>query len=501
MTHKPILSVNNLSVAFKEQKVVKNVSFTLRPKETLAIVGESGSGKTMTALSLLRLLPYPAASHPSGEILFHDQDIFKLPGSALRELRGSRISIIFQEPLSSLNPLHTVGHQIQEMLLIHNNISPQKAFESTLHLMEAVQIKDAHHKIHSYPFELSGGERQRIMIAMAIANKPEILIADEPTTALDVNTQKQILNILQDLKTQLGMSLILITHDLRMVQKMADHVAVMQKGLIIEMAPSNTLFRAPKQPYTKKLLSALPKGTATPLDTRAPLLLEGKNISVKLPLKNTSFFRKKYKHILQGVSLKVYRGETLGIVGESGSGKSTLALALTQLTPYTGTVSFEGKNLEALKSKEMRQMRREIQIVFQDPFSSLNPKLTVQEIVGEGLSIHKLSPTPEDKLRRIKKALKDVDLSEDFLTRYPHELSGGQRQRVAIARSLILKPKLIVLDEPTSALDVSVQAQILQILKNLQARYKTSYIFISHDLQVIQSVSHRVVTMKDGHMV
>ncbi|MEI8320454.1 MAG: dipeptide ABC transporter ATP-binding protein [Alphaproteobacteria bacterium] len=492
----PILSVQNLSVAFNNEPVVHSISFDLHKGKTLAIVGESGSGKTLTALSILRLLPYPHATHPSGKILFNGDDIFQFPGSQLRRLRGDRISMIFQEPLSSLNPLHTVGHQIQEMILIHQRVSKKQAFETALMLMDATQIQNPQQKIHSYPFELSGGERQRVMIAMAIANNPEILIADEPTTALDSTTQSQILKILNDLKTKMGMSLLLITHDLNTVRKIADDVAVMQKGHIVEQASVSKLFRDPQHEYTQKLLDSAPSGDPVPLAKTPALLLKAENISVQVPSKSSTFFKREKTSILQNLNLEVYQGETLGVVGESGSGKSTLAHVLAQLISYQGTVLFEGVDLKTLPTKQLRQIRREIQIVFQDPFSSLNPKLTVQEIVGEGLSVHKLSSTPQDKLRLIKKALKDVDLPESLLSHYPHELSGGQRQRVAMARSLILKPKLIILDEPTSALDLSVQAHILQILKNLQQRYKTSYVFISHDREVIKSISHRILRVE-----
>lgn len=505
MKVKPLLQVKDLSIGFgstDNPSVVSGVSFDIMPGEALGLVGESGSGKSIIALSLMKLLAYPQAFHSSGEILFKGEDILKLSGSKLRALRGASIGMIFQDPLTSLNPLYTIGHQIVEGILIHRSLSTLDAQKEAVRLLETVQLRDAKNRMNAYPHELSGGERQRVVIAMAIANKPDLLIADEPTTSLDVTIQAQILDLLKELQKKTGMALLLISHDLTIVRKMTDRVLVMNKGRIVESGKTKSVFGRPKHAYTKKLLAAELKGEEMPSKEETPIILEAKNIRVSFPKKKKNFWDRGEKFLaVDGVSLHIRGGETLGLVGESGSGKSSLAFSLGRLQNFTGEVSFLGQPLSHLQGKNLRLLRRELQFVFQDPFSSLNPKMTIREIVGEGLGVHKLAKDKADEDRRIKRALQDVQLSPDLLDRYPHELSGGQRQRVAIARVLILKPKLIILDEPTSALDLSVQGHIIEILKELQRKYKTSYLFISHDLRVIQAISDRIMVMKSGKVV
>lgn len=502
----PLLSVKNLKVAFRSMSSkeipVKGVSFDINREESLAIVGESGSGKSLTALSLIRLLPYPEAYHPSGEVIFDGIDIGHASGEDLRSLRNKRIGFVFQDPLTSLNPLHKIGKQITECLILHQKMSPDEAFNEALNLLKMVQLQDPEKQIHCYPFQLSGGERQRVMIAIAIANKPDLLIADEPTTALDVTVQAQILSILNDLKQKFGMSLLIISHDLTVVKKIADRVLVMHHGKIVEEGKTERIFKTPKDPYTQKLLSSIPKGYVSSQDQKRPTLLKVRHLNVLFPRQGLSFFRKAtHFQAVKNVSFTVGVGETVGLVGESGSGKSTLASSLVGLTKFSGEVVFEGRSLQALKKQEMRSVRKDIQLVFQDPYSSLNPKMTIEQLIQEGLIFHYKDLGPQKIHEKVLTALQDVQLSEDFLKRYPHELSGGQRQRVAIARALILKPKLIVLDEPTSSLDLSIQAHILTILRDLQKKYKTSYLFISHDLRVIKSMSHRVLVMKRGKII
>ncbi len=505
MTVAPLLQVKDLSVSFgasDQPSVVDKVSFYIQPGESVGLVGESGSGKSLTALSLMKLLSYPQAFHSSGEILFKGKNILTLSGPELRAIRGATMSMVFQDPLTSLNPVHTIGDQIVESIRIHRPVSLEKARKEALDLLETVQFREAKHRMKAYPFELSGGERQRVVIAMAIANKPDLLIADEPTTSLDVTIQEQILDLLKDLQKKNGMALLLISHDLAIIRKMTERVLVMNKGQVVESGKTKSVFARPKHAYTKKLLASELKGEGVPLKEKAPLILDAKNIQVSFPREKKKFWHKHPQFLaVEGVNLQIRQGETLGLVGESGSGKSSLAFALGRLQNFEGEVSFLDQPLHQLKGKALRSLRRELQFVFQDPFSSLNPKMTVREIVGEGLRVHKLAKDKADEDRRIKRALQDVQLSMDLLERYPHELSGGQRQRVAIARALILKPKLIILDEPTSALDLSVQAHIIDILKDLQRRYKTSYLFISHDLRVIKAISGRVMVMKSGKIV
>lgn len=500
-----LLSVKNLKVAFQGmtgEPPVNGISFNIDKGESVAIVGESGSGKSLTALSIVRLLPYPQAYHPSGEVVFEGIDVGRASGDELRSLRNKRIGFVFQDPLTSLNPLHKVGDQIMECLRLHQNMSEDRAFEEALHLLKMVQLQDPEKQIHCYPFQLSGGERQRVMIAIAIANKPDLLIADEPTTALDVTVQAQILSILLDLQKKFGMSLLIISHDLTVVKKIADRVLVMHNGKIVEEGKRQKIFTTPKDTYTQKLLSAIPKGSMLNQDKKRPTLLKVEHLNVSFPRQRLSFFKKAPDfHAVKNVSFNVGIGETVGLVGESGSGKSTLAFSVVRLNKFLGEVVFEGQSLQNLRNPEMRALRKDIQLVFQDPYSSLNPKMMVEQIIQEGLKFHYKNLSPEKLKSKVLTALEDVQLSEDFLTRYPHELSGGQRQRVAMARALILKPKLIVLDEPTSSLDLSIQAHILSILKELQKKYQTSYLFISHDLRVIKSISHRVLVMRRGKII
>lgn len=505
-TRSPLLVVKDLSVAFRQSSsdrpVVDGVSFEIKAGESVALVGESGSGKSLTALSIVRLLPYPEAYHPSGEVTFDGINLGRASGSKLRALRNRRIGFVFQDPLTSLNPLHKIGDQIMEGLMLHQKMPREQALEEALSLLRLVQLQDPDGQINSYPFQLSGGERQRVMIAIAIANKPDLLIADEPTTALDVTVQAQILSILKDLQQKFGMALLLISHDLTVVKKVADRVLVMHQGKIVEEGKTTKLFASPKHAYTQKLLSAVPQGTMRHQDTKRPLLLEVRDLNVSFSRARGSWFRKSAVfQAVKDVSFRMGVGETLGLVGESGSGKSTLAFSILRLNKFEGEIVFQSHALKDLDRDEMRGLRKDLQLVFQDPYSSLNPKMTVSQLVSEGLKFHHPTLTVDEITAKVKRALDDVQMSEDFLTRYPHELSGGQRQRVAIARALILKPKLIVLDEPTSALDLSIQAHILDILKDLQKKYQTSYLFISHDLRVIKSISHRVIVMKRGHII
>jgi len=500
-----LLRVEDLSVRFEvgDRRVdaVKGVSFEIESGETVALVGESGSGKSVTALSILQLLPYPAASHPGGRIHLGDTSLLGAPRSVLESVRGGRISMIFQEPMTSLNPLHRVERQIGETLVLHEGMDPAGARVRTLELLDLVGIPDPEQRMASFPHELSGGQRQRVMIAMALANQPELLIADEPTTALDVTIQAQILKLLRDLQARLGMAMLLITHDLGIVRRMARRVCVMKDGRIVEAESAERLFRAPAHPYTRHLLAAEPGGEPPPAPAGAPTVLEARDVRVWFPIRK-GLLRRTVAHIkaVDGISVAVREGETVGVVGESGSGKTTLGMALLRLERSTGEIAFRGRSIQGLPWAETRPLRREIQIVFQDPFASLSPRLSVGRIVGEGLAIHRIG-TPAEREARIVAALEEVGLDPESRHRYPHEFSGGQRQRVAIARAMVLQPKLVVLDEPTSALDVSVQAQIVELLRALQARHRLAYLFISHDLRVVRAMSHQVLVMKDGVVV
>jgi microcin C transport system ATP-binding protein len=504
---KPILSVENLQVVFQNNGVifeaVKNLSFQVARKETLAIVGESGSGKSVSALSILKLLPYPIAFHPSGKIIFDGRDILTLPTKELLKIRGSQISMIFQEPMTSLNPLHTVERQIAEVLMLHQGFRNSEACRSKIiELMKMVGFTNIEERLNAYPHQLSGGQRQRIMIAIALACRPKVLIADEPTTAVDVTTQAYILDLIRELQKEIQMSLILITHDLGVVKKMADRVVVMQNGQMVESATTTDLFSAPKADYTKSLIAALPSGKPEPLSEVATNVLEVRDVSVRFKTKSGWLSRshKSFDAVLDA-SFFLKEAETLGIVGESGSGKTTLAMAILQLQSYEGAVTFEGKSLQGLSSKSLQSIRRRMQIVFQDPFGSLSPRMTVRDIVGEGLKVHEKGLKQEEVERRIESALLEVGLDPSTAERYPHEFSGGQRQRISIARALILKPRLVVLDEPTSALDRAVQRDVLNLLRELQRKHQLSYLFISHDLSVVRAMSHRIMVMKEGKIV
>ena len=505
----PLLEIRNLSVTFigrggaNPVEAVKNVSFPLDRGETLALVGESGSGKSVTALSILQLLPYPVAVHGTeSSVRFDGEELVGAPPERLRRVRGNRIAMVFQEPMTSLNPLHTLERQIAETLLIHKHMNAAAARERTLELLRLVGLPDAESRLGAYPHQLSGGQRQRVMIAMAIANEPDILIADEPTTALDVTIQAHILQLLKDLRDRFGMALLLITHDLTIVRKMADQVCIMTSGEIVEAGPTTGIFAHPRHPYTRRLLAAEPKGRAAPADPAAPELIEGQDIKVWFPIRRGVLRRVGgYVKAVDGVSLAVRRGTTLGVVGESGSGKTTLGLALLRLTEAQGRIRFAERDIAALGQRQLRPLRREMQVVFQDPFSSLSPRLSVAQIVEEGLKVHRLAESAGERRRLIETALVEVGLDPQAAERYPHEFSGGQRQRIAIARALVLKPRFVVLDEPTSALDMSVQAQIVELLRELQTRHGLAYLFISHDLRVVRALAHEILVMKDGKIV
>ncbi|PKR52023.1 ABC transporter ATP-binding protein [Thalassospira marina] len=498
-----LLDVSNLAVRFGRADAVRGVSFRMQRGETLALVGESGSGKSVTAMSILQLLPYPRASHPAGSILFDGQEMVGAEERTLRQIRGNRISMIFQEPMTSLNPLHNVEKQIGEVLLLHKGLRGAKARERIIELLDLVGIPDPKTRLRSLPHELSGGQRQRVMIAMALANDPELLIADEPTTALDVTIQAQILQLLRDLQQRLGMALLLITHDLQIVKKMADQVCVMKDGEIVEFGDNARLFEQPRHPYTRRLLDAVPSGRARPLPETAAQILQTGDIRVRFPIGKKGILGRPeyYLDAVDGVSVSVRQGETLGIVGESGSGKTTLALAILRLLSSQGDITFDGQDVRARDGAQLRALRRDMQVVFQDPFGSLSPRMSIAQIVGEGLEIHQPELARAQREERIAQALRDVDLPESAMHRYPHEFSGGQRQRISIARALVLKPRFMVLDEPTSALDMSVQAQIVELLRDLQERYNMAYLFISHDLKVVRALSHRVMVMKGGQLV
>jgi len=503
----PLLKVANLSVRFRlpgrTVAAVDRVSFTLDKGETLALVGESGSGKSVSALSILQLLPYPLASHPKGSsVVYRGEELMGAGDRRLRQIRGNEISMVFQEPMTSLNPLHTVLKQVNEVLMLHKGLSKDEARARTLELLRLVGIREPERRLNAYPHELSGGQRQRVMIAMALANDPDILIADEPTTALDVTIQAQILKLLKDLQEQLGMAVLLITHDLGIVRKVADRVCVMTGGQIVEQGPVRRIFEAPEHPYTKKLLAAEPKGTPLTAAADAPIVLQGQDVKVHFPIKKGVLRRAvDYVRAVDGIDVTVREGHTLGVVGESGSGKTTLGLALLRLISSQGEIAFDGKTIQGLRSKDMRPLRRQMQIVFQDPYGSLSPRLSVGEIVGEGLRIHEIAPDPKEREARIVEALEEVGIDPEARHRYPHEFSGGQRQRIAIARAMVLKPRFVVLDEPTSALDMSVQAQIVDLLRDLQERHRLAYLFISHDLKVVRALADEVLVVKDGRVV
>ncbi len=506
MTEAPLLSVRNLSVAFAQggstTTAVDHVSFDIAHGETVALVGESGSGKSVSALSVLRLLPYPSASHPSGEILFEGKNLLAAGERELRQVRGNKVTMIFQEPMTSLNPLHTIEDQIGEILSIHRGMKDRQARERTLELLREVGIRDPEKRLGAYPHQLSGGQRQRVMIAMALANEPELLIADEPTTALDVTVQAQILELLAELKARKRMSMLFITHDLGIVRKIADRVCVMTKGKIVEAGPTAEIFANPRHEYTRHLLAAEPKGHPPSADPTAPVVLRGRDVKVWFQIKQ-GFFRRVVDNVkaVDGIDLTVRAGQTLGVVGESGSGKTTLGLALARMISSQGRIDFAGQEIDKLSFGQMRPLRKDLQIVFQDPFGSLSPRMSVSEIIEEGLAIHEPSLSDSERDERVVAVLNEVGLDPATRFRYPHEFSGGQRQRIAIARAMVLKPKFVMLDEPTSALDMSVQAQVVDLLRNLQERHNLAYLFISHDLKVVRALANEVIVMRNGKVV
>ncbi|MGV4793603.1 dipeptide ABC transporter ATP-binding protein [Rhizobium sp. F40D2] len=502
----PLLSVRDLSVAFHQggqtSLAVDHISFDIAKGEVVALVGESGSGKSVSANSILRLLPYPSASHPSGEIRFKGKDLLKASERALRKVRGNDITMIFQEPMTSLNPLHSIEKQIAEILALHEGLTGQPARQRVLELLNQVGIREPEKRLRAYPHELSGGQRQRVMIAMALANRPELLIADEPTTALDVTVQAQILELLRQLKTMHGMSMLFITHDLGIVRKFADRVCVMTKGRIVETGTVEEVFANPKHDYTRHLLASEPRGEPPLADPSKPMVMEGSDIRVWFPIK-AGLMRRVVDHVkaVDGIDLSLRAGQTLGVVGESGSGKTTLGLALTRLISSQGRIAFVGKDIAGYSFSEMRPLRNQLQVVFQDPYGSLSPRMSVGDIVAEGLKVHERSLTSEERDKRVCWALEEVGLDPLTRWRYPHEFSGGQRQRIAIARAMVLKPRFVMLDEPTSALDMSVQAQVVDLLRDLQKKHDLAYLFISHDLKVVKALANDVIVMRFGKVV
>ena len=502
----PILSIRDLSIAFgrgdREVLAVDHVSFDIRKGETMALVGESGSGKSITALSVMKLLPYPSAHHPSGSIKFQGRELLTLTEAQIRHVRGNDIAIIFQEPMTSLNPLHTIEKQIREILMLHQGITGEAALARIVELLGQVGIPDPVGRLKSYPHQLSGGQRQRVMIAMALANNPDLLIADEPTTALDVTVQAQILKLLKDTQTSLGMSMLFITHDLGIVRKLADRLCVMQRGKIVEQGEVERVFTAPEHPYTRALLAAEPKPDPAPPCPDAPIVIQTEDLKVWFPIKR-GVLRKVVGHIkaVDGVSIQLRKGETLGVVGESGSGKTTLGLAILRLISSTGPIVFMGNEIDGLKFKQMRPFRHNMQIVFQDPYGSLSPRMSVSDIIEEGLWVHHPRLSRAEREKRVVDALNDVGLDPQTRFRYPHEFSGGQRQRIAVARALVLEPTFIVLDEPTSALDMLIQSQMVDLLRDLQKRHDLTYMFISHDLRVVAALASRLLVLRYGKMV
>lgn len=501
-----LLEVDNLSVTFgineREVKAVRGISFDIGKGETVALVGESGSGKSVTALSAIQLLPYPMAHHPSGSIRFNGEELVAADEDTLRRIRGNRIGMIFQEPMTSLNPLHNLEKQIGEVLFLHKKLDRVAARERVLDLLKQVGLHDAENRLQAYPHQLSGGQRQRVMIAMALANDPDLLIADEPTTALDVTIQAQILALLKELQQKRGMSMLLITHDLGIVRKVADSVCVMTKGRIVEQGNTAEIFDNPQHSYTQHLLAAEPKGKPTTAAANAPMVIEASDLKIWFPIKR-GVLRKVVGHIkaVDGVSIEVREGHTIGVVGESGSGKTTLAMGLLRLERSEGPISFLGQNIQGKTWKELRPLRSEMQIVFQDPFGSLSPRMSVGQIIEEGMLIHMRNLSFDERRQLIAETLVEVGLDPEMQDRYPHEFSGGQRQRISIARAMVLRPRLVILDEPTSALDMSVQAQIVDLLRDLQQKHKLAYLFISHDLKVVRALADEVLVMRDGQVV
>jgi microcin C transport system ATP-binding protein len=506
MAAAPLLAIRDLSVSFDtpvgEVRAVRGLSLDIAKGETVGLVGESGSGKSVTALSILQLLPYPVARHPAGSIVFQGRELLGAGEATLRHVRGNRIAMIFQEPMTSLNPLHTIEKQINEVLFVHKGLGRRAARARTLELLALVGLPEAARRLDAYPHQLSGGQRQRVMIAMALANEPDLLIADEPTTALDVTIEAQILKLLRDLQARFGMALLLITHDLGVVRKMADRVAVMTQGEIVEAGPATEVFGRPQHAYTRRLLAAEPAPRPPDGGGDAPVIMTAEGVRVWFPVK-AGVLRRTVDHVkaVDGVSVTIREGRTVGVVGESGSGKTTLGLALLRLLRSDGRIQFLGRDLQSLGSRALRPLRKEMQVVFQDPYGSLSPRQSVGQIVGEGLAVHHVGRSAAEQEAAIAEALAEVGLDPETRDRYPHELSGGQRQRVALARALVLKPRLLILDEPTSALDRSIQAQMIDLLRDLQARHRLAYLFISHDLRVIRALSDEVIVMRAGVVV
>ena len=503
----PLVKISDLSVSFgqgeRETRAVRHVSFDIGRGETVALVGESGSGKSVTALSILQLLPYPTAHHPSGSVLLEGEELMGAPPEVMQKIRGNRIAIIFQEPLTSLNPLHTIEKQVGEILFVHKKMEKDAARARIIELLDEVGLPNVEERLSAYPHQLSGGQRQRVMIAMSLANDPDLLIADEPTTAVDVTIQAQIIALLRDIQAKRGMSILLITHDLGIVRKVAHRVCVMKGGELVEIAETEKLFETPQHDYTKHLLAAEPKGNPRPARDDAKVVMQAENLRVWFPIKKGVLRRiVGYVKAVDGVDVTVRAGHTVGVVGESGSGKTTLAMGLLRLERSEGPITFNGTRIDGFSFKQMRPLRKQMQVVFQDPFSSLSPRMSVGQIIEEGLRLHSLAGDTYDERRAvIATALTEVGLPPEAQDRYPHEFSGGQRQRIAIARAIVLKPKFIVLDEPTSALDMSVQAQIVDLLRDLQDKHDLAYLFISHDLKVVRALADELIVMKDGRVV
>ena len=506
MSEEILLSIRNLSVNFDVPgapvRAAQNISFDIARGETLALVGESGSGKSVTALSVMQLLPYPKASHPTGSIKFRGAELVGAPQVELQSIRGNRVGMIFQEPITSLNPVHTIEKQIREVLLLHKGLSIAAARARVLELLDLVGIRNAEQRLTAYPHELSGGQRQRVMIAMALANEPDLLIADEPTTALDVTIQAQILRLLAKLQSDFGMAMLFITHDLGIVSKLANRVCIMKDGEIVEEGQTSAVFSSPSHEYTKRLVEAEPSGIKSQISGEPDIVLSGEGVRVWFPIKK-GLLRRTVDHIkaVDGISFAVRQGETVGVVGESGSGKTTLGMALLRLERSKGNIYFKGRNIQNLSSSEMQPLRRELQVVFQDPFGSLSPRMSVGQIIEEGLKVHGLGETQSNRDQMVVEVLEEVELNPSSRHRYPHEFSGGQRQRIAIARAIVLKPKFIVLDEPTSALDRSVQAQIVDLLRRIQLEHDLAYMFISHDLRVVKALSDYVFVLRAGKVM
>jgi len=502
----PLLELRNLQVSFRgpdaDVLAVKGINISISKGETVALVGESGSGKSVSALSILQLLPYPQAYHPAGEVLFDGQDLMKAKPKELQRIRGNRISMVFQEPMTSLNPLHSIEKQVGEVLIKHNGLRPEAARVRVLELLKKVGLQNAANRLDAYPHQLSGGQRQRVMIAMALANEPDLLIADEPTTALDVTVQAQILELLKDLQAEMGMALLLITHDLGIVRKMADRIYVMTDGEVVEEGPTQQIFSDPKHAYTQHLLAAEPKGTPPVVKEGAATVMRADQLRVWFPIKK-GLMRRTVDHVkaVDGIDIRVREGQTVGVVGESGSGKTTLGLALLRLISSEGEIQFENRQIQDLNSSQMRPLRTRMQVVFQDPFGSLSPRLSIGQIVEEGLLVQGTKLDYDERRILVGNALHEVGLDPNAQDRYPHEFSGGQRQRIAIARAMVLNPRFVMLDEPTSALDMSVQAQIVDLLRDLQKKHNLAYLFISHDLKVVRALADHVLVMKDGRVV